>query len=128
MSEFQWQATGRLGFALMITVIAVMKGLAWIGDRVTARAYAPLARAAGGHVDLKGPWIVMTHRGWRLRAALSGQTNDTALASRLEGHGVYEAVAAGTMPSTVRSAGSDPPAGGEFFTIERKPVLGAKLP
>jgi hypothetical protein len=149
MSELQWQVVGLLDFALMIAgIIVVMKGLTWIGDRITARAYAPLARAVGGQVDLKGPWIVMTLRGWRLRAAFSGQTNvgtgesartlrtfrvqvldilgrsnwvvryyltglfgqgplqltletnDLALAGRLEGRGVYEAVAAVAMPST----------------------------
>jgi hypothetical protein len=149
MSELQWQIIGLLGFALMIAgIIVVMKGLAWISDRMTARAYAPLAQAVGGQVDLKGPWIVLTHRGWRLRGAFSEQTNvgtgesartiktfwiqvqdvrgqsnwvvrycltglfgqgplqlaletnDLALASRLEGRGIYAAVASVTMPST----------------------------
>jgi hypothetical protein len=112
MSELQRQVVGLLDFALMIAGISVvMKGLAWIGDRITARAYAPLARAVGDQVDLKGPWIVMTLRGLGrpvLPDGLFGQgplqltleTNDLALAVRLEGRGVYEAVAAVAMPST----------------------------
>jgi hypothetical protein len=149
MSELPWQVVGMLGFALLIAgIIAALKVVTWVNDRFTARAYAPLAQAVGGQVDLTGPWIVLVHRGWRLRAALSGQTtigtgesartiktfwvqvlevpgrsnwvvryhltgffgqgplqlaletSDIALARRLEGCGVYEAVAAVTMPST----------------------------
>jgi hypothetical protein len=76
MSETMWDVVGTLGFALMIGfVILVMKLISRVADRVTARAYTPLAQAVGGHVDPRGPWIVMTHRGWQLRAALDPQTN-----------------------------------------------------
>jgi hypothetical protein len=76
MSETMWDVVGTLGFALMIGfVILVMKLISRVADRVTARAYTPLAQAVGGQVDPRGPWIVMTHRGWHLRAALDPQTN-----------------------------------------------------
>jgi hypothetical protein len=76
LNEIMWDVIGTLGFALMIAAIIVfMKFLSKIGDRITSRAYTPLAQAVGGRVDMKGPWIVMTHRGWQLRAALDPQTN-----------------------------------------------------
>ena len=76
MSEVMWDIVGTLGFALMIAfIIILMKFLSRIGNQITSRAYAPLAQAVGGHIDMKGPWIVMTHRGWQLRAALDSRTN-----------------------------------------------------